>query len=510
MDIVNQSLSSIKIDTTQTRISQLLQRLQQAGLFRALVIASEGKQVTLDTAFGRINGKVPQQLRQGDEILARLLPGDKQPTIKIEQHHPKLLTLDKRAFGELFTATATATANATANTKPNPSQAVPAKVISQTTSQTLLQIADKTYPLPRQNQLQAGDSLMLRPNAGNNVDLIRLPVQQILKNALTRLLPPNLGSSQPASLNTLPKLSNEILQLNPQTLYPGKQVRAALSDNLPPQKILYPLQADLPVAAAKSERNPQPLQQLLGQMARPLATLDSFKPVTMQQILVVLTLLKPAIQQQGLSTQQTYPELISAIRQLLIRAPDSLPQLVRSLIEASAAVKQKTPMEHLMLDSANQLRNELLQQLEQAQSQLMLQKTSLRLQLEQNQPLQFNLSLPLQVQDKTTTVKLRVQQRQRHEDPEQAHWEINLSFEFGLLGLITTHILLQGQKISAQFWAIKTTTKQLIDQQLDQFKTQLQNSGFETGLFNCYMGQPPASPDATPVPINDHLLDIEV
>ncbi len=148
MDIVNQSLSSIKIDTTQTRISQLLQRLQQAGLFRALVIASEGKQVTLDTAFGRINGKVPQQLRQGDEILARLLPGDKQPTIKIEQHHPKLLTLDKRAFGELFTATATATANATANTKPNPSQAVPAKVISQTTSQTLLQIADKTYPLP--------------------------------------------------------------------------------------------------------------------------------------------------------------------------------------------------------------------------------------------------------------------------------------------------------------------------------------------------------------------------
>ncbi len=497
MDIVNQTLASIKLDTNQTRISQLLQRLERAGLFRALVIASEGKQVTLDTAFGRISGKLPQQLRQGDEILARLLPGDKQPTIKIEQHHAKLLTLDKRAFGELFT--------------PTPTQPLPAKVISQSPSQTLLQVADKTYPLPRQSQLQPGDSLLLRPNANNSVDLVRLPVLQILKHAMSRLLPPNLGSNQSAGINSLPKLSSGILQMDPQTVYPGKQIRAALSDNLPPQKVLVNQQPNQPAALAlpAKEAKSQPLQQLLGQMARPLAKLDSFKPVTMQQILVVLTLLKPAIQQQGLSSQQSYPELLGALRQLLIRSPDSLPQLVRSLIEAGAAVKHKMPMEHLVQDSVNQLRNELLQQLDQTQSQLLLQKTSLRLQLEQNQPLQFNLSLPLQVQDKTTTVNLRVQQKQRHEDPDQAHWEINLSFEFGLLGLITTHILLQGQKISAQFWAIKTSTKNLIDQQLDQFKTQLQSSGFELGLFNCYIGQPPASQDA-PVPISDNLLDIEV
>ena len=502
MDIVNQTLASIKIDTTQTRISQLLQKLQQAGLFRALVIASEGKQVTLDTAFGRITGKLSQQLRQGDEILARLLPGDKQPTIKVEQHHPKLLSLDKRAFGELFTATTNAAASN--------SQTLAAKVISQSTSQTLLQIADKTYALPRQSQLQPGDSLLLRPNVNNSVDLIRLPVQQILKNALTRLLPANLSSSPAAGMPILPKLTSGILQMEPQTLFTGKQIRAAVSDNLPPQKVLYPPTLNQKSVVARAEPSPQPLQQMLTQMARPLATLDTFKPVTMQQILVVLTLLKPAIQQPGLTTQQTYPELIGAIRQLLVRAPDSLPQLVRSLIEASATVKHKQPMEHLPMDSANHLRNDLLQQLEQAQSQLLLQKTSLRLQLEQHQPLQFNLSIPLQVQDKTTSVNLRVQQKQRHEDPDEAHWEIDLSFEFGLLGLITTHILLQGQKISAQFWAINSTTKQLIDQQLDQFKAQLHKSGFELGLFNCYMGQPPSNPDVTPVPISDNLLDIEV
>ena len=495
MDILNNSISSIQLDRSQNRSRQLLTQLQQAGLFRALVNASQGNRVVLDTAFGQIVGKAPEQLGKGDEILARLIPGKNEPTIKIEQYQPRLISLNKRLFGNLFSA-------------PNP-QPQMARVLGHQNSHTMLQIADQQYPIARQKLLQPGETLMIKTSTANNVDLIRIPVQQVLKSALSELLPRSLPDARSSGIPQLHKVANQILQIKPEALVANRQLQAALSDNIPPQKILHGGQQRQPQAPQPGRGEPQQLQLLLSQLARPLAKLDGFDAQSMPQILKLLTLIKPAATQPGSNPPATYPDLISTLKDLLMRSPDSLRQLVRTLIEANPASDRKTPMEHLLLETSSGFKNELLQQLEQTQSQLLLQKTSLRLQLEQNQPIQLNLNIPLQINQQTSEVKIQIRQKQAHQDPDEEHWEINLSFEFGLLGLISTHILLQGQKISAQFWAIESTTKQLIDTQLQQFKSQLQKSGFELGLFDCYIGQPVTQPEI-PVVISDNLVDIEV
>jgi len=104
---------------------------------------------------------------------------------------------------------------------------------------------------------------------------------------------------------------------------------------------------------------------------------------------------------------------------------------------------------------------------------------------------------------------LKIKENNKREDPKEQQWEINLSFEFGLLGLISTHLLLQDIKLSAHFWAESKSTKQLIDSELGSFKEQLQKAGFEPGIFNCSMGSPKTKNDNSHL-ISENLIDIKV
>ena len=160
-----------------------------------------------------------------------------------------------------------------------------------------------------------------------------------------------------------------------------------------------------------------------------------------------------------------------------------------------------------LIDETQQIK--LLQQLEQTITQLLVQKTTIRLNQEQSQPLQINLNIPLQVNNETTALKLKIKQRNNCEADENQHWEISLQFELGLLGLIRTNILLQDAKLSAHFWAVKPSTKTLIDAHMDQFKNQLKKSGFELGLFDCFIGKPISEDDTSPS-VGENLVDIKV
>ncbi len=495
MDLLTRTLSNIKLDTLQPRVNNLLLQLQQAGVFRALVTHSSGNKVILDTAFGPLTGKATDNLKKGDEIMVRLVSGRSEPTIKIEQHHPKQISIPNQTLSRLV--------------QTDPAIPIVAKVVSHNNKQTLLQIADKHYPIPRQPLLQTGETLIIKPAAEKSVQLIRIQPQAILKNALSQLLPKTLVNSEPGSILELQKVAAKLLNIKPENVTVKNIGEAPVLDKNPAQ--ISNKSSDTPVPRLTSEKPAiqQTLQQSLQNLTQPLASIEAFKPETMQQILTLLSLVKTPLSSQGASQIQAYPDQLLLLKEIIRQSPDSIKQLIRDLISSTQSTNHKLPSDTALLDTSNSFRSELLNQVEQTLTQLLVQKTSVRLQLEQNQLIQFNLNIPLQVNNENTALKIKIQEKQRNEHTDEQHWEIQLSFEFGMLGLISTHILLQGDKLSAHFWADKTSTKHLIDSQMERFKNQLKNTGFELGLFDCFVGQPTSGTE-TPAAISDNLVDIEV
>lgn len=506
MDLPNTSISSVKLDILQSRVNTILSQLQQAGLFRALVIESHGNRVILDTAFGQLTGQAPDNLNRGDEILARLITGKSEPTIKIEQHQPKTLTLNNRVLNALFISES--------------ADPVVARVISHGKNHTLLQLADKNVAIPRQNLLQVGETLLLKPSeqvkpsGRQEVELNRIQPQTILKNALSELLPRSLPNRDSAGLPQLQKLTASLLRLNAdipinQPL-PSTQPQQIKENSLSPIN-QSPIKENQPLLKASEQKVAvqKELQQLLTILSRPLVKVDSIKAESVQQLLTILSLVKSPTTQQTSTPFNSLPDQLKVLQQELKQSPEPFRQLIRQLIVANAASSKKLPSDSALLELSNNYRGELLQQVEQSLNHLLIQKTSVRLQLEQNQPIQFNLNIPLQVDNESTALKLKIRQKQRNETTDEQHWEINLSFEFGLLGLISSHILLQDKKLSAHFWAVKTHTKNLIDSQLDHFKTQLKKAGFELGMFDCFIGQPSTGEEHSS-PVSENLVDIKV
>lgn len=505
MDLPNTSLAGVKLSALQSRVSTIMSQLQQAGLFRALVIESRGNRVILDTAFGQLKGQAPEhlspnQLNRGDEILARLIAGRSEPTIKVEQHFPKNLSLNIRVLNDLF--------------KTNTADPVVAKVISHSKNHTVLLLAGKNLAIPRQNQLQTGETLLLKPSIRHHVELVRIQPQIILKNALSELLPRTLPNRDKASgLPSLQKLAANLLRVQADDLVnkPPPSTHNQLTSQLAKESNQKPINDNLPVATASNQKMvPQKdVQQLLTNLSRPLIRMDSVKPQSVQQLITLLSLAKIPETKQTLTPLNSLPDLLKSLQQELKQSPEPLRQLVRQLIEANTATSKKLPSDGALLDFSNNIRGELLQQVEQSLTHLLIQKTSVRLQLEQNQPIQFNLNIPLQVNNESIALKLKVREKQRNETTNEQNWEINLSFEFGLLGLISSHILLQDKKLSAHFWAVKSSTRDLIDSRLDQFKAQLKKSGFELGLFDCFIGQPSTGKEYS-TQVSENLVDIKV
>ena len=480
MDLQNTTFSRIKIETLDSRAGAILDKLQQAGLFRALVLESSAGKVLLDTAFGQLRGVAPDQLSKGDEIYARLLPGKSIPTIKIEQIHSASVQLPAKILAQLEQITAGST------------QPQIIKVLSQSADQTLISFAAKTFAIPPQAQLQAGDTLLLSRSSENNPELQRLQPESVLKNALSRLLPQVADGEENSALLKLQQQLQTLLQLKPADL-----TRITSTSVQPGALLAQPHSAQNSVSARQ-------LVTLLLNLSTPLARLPGLNADGLRQIFTLLSLLKPSS-----DTDTSLPQLLSRLHSGLNQSADSFTQLLRQVVESNAAPGSARLADPLLSEAATLLKTELLQQTEQTLNHFLIQKTTLRLQQEQHAPIQFNLNLPLQVDNKTSTLKLKIKQRRNGSPEDEQHWEINLSFEFGLLGLISTRLLLQETTLSAHFWASKPVTKQLIDTQMDQFKQQLRKSGFQLGLFDCFIGKPPETHESPAISI-DNLVDIKV
>ena len=535
MDLFNSLLSPVKLAALQKSSSELLPQLQQAGQFRAIVLESAGNRVILDTAFGQIIGKSPETLNKGDEIFARLTPGNSEPTIKIAQHIPQTLLIKNQALNTLVSKSG--------------QTFLEAKVIQSDAKNTLIQIGKNKYSLPTQKLLVSGDSLLIKAVDTKQVQLNRIQPDSILKNALSALLPRNQPQTEKTGFTALQKIVQSILKIklenltanqssvrnesrNPavaaqnSTLVLTENKQSQIADPL--NKLTHSLNPsnahktelasalstkidNLPVSQLLNKINSvDDLKNLLLQLTEIRLSAAQTKPESIQKILTLLSLLKPTSSSTSTSETSTVPRQLELLHQSLLKSPEQFSQLIRQLINSQTESKTSASHEKSLLDLSSSFRGELLNQVEQTLNHLLIQKTSVRLQLEQNQPLQFNLNIPLQLSEhKTTMLKLKIRQKSRNAAADEQHWEINLAFEFGLLGLISTHLLLQDKKISAHFWSVNPATKSLIDSHLDDFRQQLVNSGFELGVFDSHQGQPLSANEAQPS-FNENLVDINV
>ncbi len=475
MNTISANLQTLKLDAiTNKQLPSLLTKLQQTGAFKAIVIESSGQRVVLDTLFGKLNAGSVKGLNKGDILQATLL-GDslKNPILKVTQQQAKSLVVPQRFFSGILSTSV--------------SSPVLAKVLAHTKTETMLQVADKTFSIPRQASLKVGDTVSINRSTQSFVELTPNQNQQTLKNALLKLLPSTVqaSSSQSSKLPSPKEQSLETLQ---------KLI-----------SIVNTQSNDKPLTNHQHSR----AQHLLKVLAQPLAQVETIRPGTIKSLLTFFSLLKPEVVPMHQVSEQNLPSTIKGLLAEIKTSPDKFDQFIRLLMVAKNTNQMQSAKEPASLEMASNFRQELVSQLEHTITQLLVQKTSVRLQVEQNQPIQFNLNIPVQVNDKTTSLKLKIKEKSKKEDPKEQQWEINLSFEFGLLGLVSTHLLLQDIKLSAHFWAESKATKQLIDSELDSFKEQLQKAGFEPGMFNCSMGSPKTKNDNSHL-ISENLIDIKV
>jgi hypothetical protein len=496
MQPINSTLPSVQLDVRNAKVQDILQSLQQAGLFRAVVVKQTGNQVLLDTAFGKITGKAPDQLKTGDEILARLTSLKPLPTLKIEQHTSRLLTLSKAQFK--------AVAQNLNNT------VLTAKVVAQGNNLTSLRINNQVIQINRQDSLQIGETLLLKDAGKEQLQLLRIQPQSILKAALSSLIPRGLQQGQQYNLSSLQKVASELVGAKSAALIDranAKTAELAQQGRQGFEALQGASGKQSPTDQAVNPGRAKLLNDILTNLARPLASAENIKPETLQQIFSYLALIKAEMPGNMNNLGQQLQYLSLALKQ----SPESFRHLIREIFpQAAPQVSSKQHHDGPVIELSNTLRLELLQQTEQTLNQLLTQQSSTRLQLEQQQPLNLFLNIPIQVDQESQNLQLKIKQKKKsHSDEAVQCWEIELSFEFGLLGMITTRILLQDSKISANFWAHQAATKNLIDSNMNQFKTQLQKAGFELGLFDCFNGPAPQPNDKDHYTTHDNLLDLK-
>lgn len=497
MNTVNPIIPVVKLDGLTQKASDILANLQQAGLFKAIVIARSGNNVLLDTSFGKISGKAPENLQKGDEIMARLLPGKSEPAIKIEQLNPRILNLPKSSLK-----------NVTSHNIPLP---VVARVVSHNGRNTQLHIVNQTFKVPRMDMFQTGQRVLLQSRNPQQLQIKPLYPENILKTALSSLIPKNLNNPSGHSLTTLQKLSSELLNSNLQ------QLQSRVQELSVKQGLTADKSGHTPVLIPNKQAPPEQASQLtdrikvlLDKVASPAAQIQGIKPQSIQQLLVYLSLLKPASTQHATGGPKSLPDTLMAVLNELRSSPEAFNKLIRQIFDHGSGNNDQKPGERSLLQISNSLRNELYSQTEQTLNQLLTQKSTLNLQVEQNQPIQINLNIPLQVKDEIRNLKLKIKEKQKQEIASEQHWEINLSFEFAMLGLISTHILLQDTRLSAHFRAEHEATRFLIDSHMHEFKSQLSKSGFELGLFDCQQGQIVEEDEPGPLRSGDNFVDIKV
>ena len=482
-----------------------LDKLLQLGGLDARVARVDKSGILLATRLGEIIGKNSLDLKKGDLVHIRLVESDKSPVLKVRKTTAEPVVLHAAQHKALYQAL-----------KPN--QTTSALVIQQRPGNIRIQIGNAEYTISQPINLKKGQILNLEPRPQNNTIEIK-PVNsaQVLKSVLSHLLP---RQSNPESRNALSRLLR-ILQPQPdqpagnsQVLKPGAiAAKSEASQLLPVDHKTTALREQINVTNPGSKPVDKLLVDLAGRLSALLGSLPSISSINSRVI-------KQWIAYEGLikipnANQSSVAQNPLAVLHQLPDNEAALKQLVQLLFRNRSGPdevsnKPGNEPETRANEGSSSLIRDILKLVEQSLNQQLLQKVNARHQQELQLPIALNLTIPVADKQSINDLRLKIGQKDSAANAEKQCWDIHLSFEFGNLGLISSHINLDGDLLSTSFWSTQPDTKQKIDQALPDFIQQLGNTGFIVGQFYSFAGLPAQDGDSDMPPYSDALLDIKV
>ena len=101
--------------------------------------------------------------------------------------------------------------------------------------------------------------------------------------------------------------------------------------------------------------------------------------------------------------------------------------------------------------------------------------------------------LPIRTDSSLDNINIHIEQDEagNKTTPYTVPWKIILEFNIKELGAIQAHIVLQGTKVSVNFWVENKSTSLLFSEHLNLLDNQLNKAGLATGEINCQCDKPP-------------------
>ena len=471
----------------------IFRQLTQLGSIEARVAAISRGQALLLTQLGQIPTSNTLNLKSGDVIQIRASGNEQNPVLKVSAEADKPVILDPIRYPALNKLLTTG--------KP-----ISATFINHQTNGAGIKIGNRVFSITQPPDLKPGQLISLVKSSNNNhIEVKAIDHRQVLKSSINRLLPHQPITPEHSGLTQLIKL----VQSLPKSISVAtgtNQLTSHLNNNA--MSTIKPAIAHTQ-SGNEQQQKPAPANNLLQNLLNSVPTASRLDKTTLEQwvgrLLTKLPMRETNSQSGTYQLLQQFPKNEASLVQMLQKITQQAPDQQKS--SSSANVVEAKPIQETSLQL---IARDIIKMAEQSNNQQLLQQTSLRYQQELQQPLVINLAIPVSDEQKTKELRLKIRQKHHGNDVENQCWDIHFNFEFGLLGLISTHLILDIDTLSASFWSELPDTQNKIETGLDEFKQQLNRAGFKLGQFYSFIGNPPLEDEETMVPSSESLLDIKV
>ena len=490
-------------NTRSASAVEIFRQLTQLGSIEARVAAITRGQAILLTQLGQLTTSNALNLKAGDVIQIRADGNEQKPVLKVSVGAEKPVMLETAKHPSLAREIPAA--------KP-----VSAILVEQQADNTKIKVGKQIFTIPRQAGLKPGQLVSLSKTTNSNtIEIKPVDHRQVLKSAISRLLPQQSAHRDNSGITQLVKLVQSIsrsLPLADQKAMLSTPVKPTAATQLPgklPNGIISTPSSTPPSLNTQLAQTTVPINNLVQTLLASIPSISRLDKATLEHWVSRLLTSEP--------TNQPAPRINT--QQLL----QLIPKTEASVVQLLQKITQQNPNQHPVTNQANAaeikapleeplqlLARDIIKLVEQSSSQQLLQQTSLRYQQELQQPLVLNLAIPINDEQKTRELRLKIRQKHRASETQQQCWDIHFDFEFGLLGLISTHLVLEENTLSASFWSEQPDTQVKIDNGLDDFKQQLNRAGFDLGQFYSFVGKPPVEAEEPMMPASEALLDIKV
>lgn len=345
-------------------------------------------------------------------------------------------------------------------------------------------------------QLQVGRTVQATVLAELKPGLLRLQIATTELLARTQLMLPAGTALKLEVVRGYPVPELRILRTPTPVEYQQQAVRSAMARQLPPQDIRQGL-VELR-SQAQTTQQTNAVRQFTAVLQQAGVKLDQLNPAQLQRAVALSGIFHEARLLAGSALQPM--DIKTQLLQLLA-------QLGGDGRSAHKPAPPPGPDESPQArdNAGDALLNRLVRLIEGSVARIQLQQST-ALPVDDNQRQVWQLDLPIQHHDETDDLMLRIE----HEDGGgeaggNAHWAVNLAFQFDTIGTLQCRIALSGERVATTFWCAQPATRERVEQRLPRLQDALEAQGLEVVHLAGLLGEP-AEP-LIRIVMPDSLLD---